>query len=92
VARYTSVSIVLHWLLGLAIFGIFAVGVFMADLPVSPLRLKLYNWHKWAGVMFLALSVLRLLWRISHRPPACRKPSHRPCPRGKCASTTPPCI
>ncbi|MBP9683976.1 MAG: cytochrome b [Rhodoferax sp.] len=70
VARYTSVSILLHWLLGLAIFGIFAVGVFMADLPVSPLRLKLYNWHKWAGVMFLALSVLRLLWRISHQPPS----------------------
>ena len=69
VARYTSVSIVLHWLLGLAIFGIFAVGVFMADLPVSPLRLKLYNWHKWAGITILTLSVLRLLWRATHKPP-----------------------
>jgi cytochrome b561 len=42
----------------------------MADLPFSPWRLKLYNWHKWAGITFLALSVLRLVWRISHRPPA----------------------
>ena len=33
-------------------------------------RLKLYNWHKWAGVTFLLLSVLRLVWRITHRPPA----------------------
>lgn len=69
-SRYTPVAIALHWLLGLAILGMFAVGVFMADLPFSPLRLKLYNWHKWAGVTFLALSVLRLVWRLTHRPPA----------------------
>ena len=68
--RYTPVAIVLHWVLGVAILGLFAVGVYMADLPFSPLRLKLYNWHKWAGVTLLALSVLRLLWRLTHRPPA----------------------
>jgi cytochrome b561 len=33
-------------------------------------RLKLYNWHKWAGMTILALSALRLLWRLTHRPPA----------------------
>ena len=63
-------AIALHWLLALAIVGIFVVGTYMADLPFSPLRLKLYNWHKWAGVTFLALTVLRLLWRLTHRPPA----------------------
>lgn len=68
--RYSGVAIALHWLLGLAILGIFAVGLYMADLPVSPLRLKLYNYHKWAGICFLALSLLRLAWRITHRPPA----------------------
>ena len=68
--RYTPLAIALHWLLGLAILGMFAVGVFMTDLPFSPLRLKLYNWHKWAGVTVLALSVLRLLWRVTHRPPS----------------------
>jgi cytochrome b561 len=60
----------LHWLLGLAVLAMFGVGFYMADLPFSPLRLKLYNWHKWAGVTFLALSVARLLWRLTHRPPA----------------------
>ena len=69
-ARYTLVAILLHWLLALVILGMFGVGVYMSDLPFSPLRLKLYNWHKWAGVCFLALSVLRLLWRLTHRPPA----------------------
>ena len=60
----------LHWLLGVALVVLFAVGLYMADLPFSPQRLKLYNWHKWAGVTLLALSLLRLLWRATHRPPA----------------------
>lgn len=63
----------LHWLLGIAVLAMFAVGVYMTDLPFSPLRLKLYNWHKWAGVTFLALSAARLLWRLTHRPPALPK-------------------
>lgn len=68
--RYTRTAMLLHWVLGLALMGVFAVGVYMADLPFSPQRLKLYNWHKWAGVTLLALSTLRLLWRATHRPPA----------------------
>jgi cytochrome b561 len=32
--------------------------------------LKLFNWHKWAGVTILALSMLRLGWRLTHAPPA----------------------
>jgi len=68
--RYSSVAIVLHWLLALAILAIFAVGLYMADLPFSPMRMKLYNWHKWAGVCFLLLTVLRVVWRATHRPPA----------------------
>lgn len=68
--RYTLVAIVLHWLLALAIVVAFCVGVYMSDLPVSPTRLKLYNWHKWAGICILALSALRLLWRLLNRPPA----------------------
>ncbi len=68
--RYTPVAIALHWLLALAIVGAFGVGLYMTGLPFSPARLKLYNWHKWAGVTILTLSALRLLWRLSHRPPA----------------------
>ena len=68
--RYSLPAIVLHWILALALLGLFGMGLFMADLPVSPLRLKLYNWHKWAGVTVLSLSLLRLVWRLTHRPPA----------------------
>ncbi len=68
--RYGAIAIAFHWLLALAIVGSFIVGFYMSDLAFSPLRLKLFNWHKWAGVTILALSALRLLWRLSHRPPA----------------------
>lgn len=68
--RYTLLAIVLHWVLALAILGAFVVGLYVDDLPFSPTKLKLINWHKWAGMAILALSVLRLLWRLTHRPPA----------------------
>jgi cytochrome b561 len=64
------VAITLHWLLALVILAMFVLGVYMQDLPFSPWRLKLYNWHKWAGISFLLLSVLRLAWRVRQRPPA----------------------
>ena len=59
--RYTTIAIGLHWLLAAAILTSLVVGNFMSDLPISPLRLKLVNWHKWAGVTILALSLLRLM-------------------------------
>jgi len=68
--RYTQVAIGLHWLLALLILGALGFGTYMTDLPFSPHRLKLYNWHKWAGMTILVLSAARLLWRLAHRPPA----------------------
>ncbi len=68
--RYSAAAIGLHWLLALALAGSFGVGLYMADLPFSPQRLKLYNWHKWAGVTILTLSLLRLAWRLRKSPPA----------------------
>ncbi|GIX24005.1 MAG: cytochrome b [Caldimonas manganoxidans] len=68
--RYTSTAIVLHWLLALGLLGMLALGMYMTELPMSPARLKLYNWHKWAGIVILALSIWRLSWRWTHRPPA----------------------
>lgn len=91
--RYTRTAIILHWLIALGIFAMFALGWYMADLPkdapkasafdlfdlgiytlqlaepVSP-RSFYFNLHKSIGVTLLALIALRVLWRLTHEPPA----------------------
>ena len=67
---YTPVAKGLHWLMAVLILGLLALGLYMSDLPLSPQKLELYSWHKWAGVTVFGLVWLRLLWRLTHRPPA----------------------
>ncbi|MBA4261667.1 MAG: cytochrome b [Comamonadaceae bacterium] len=70
VTRYHPLARALHGLLGLALVGNFALGLYMVDLPFSPTRLQLYSWHKWLGVLVLAFSAVRLLTRLLAPPPA----------------------
>jgi len=69
-AHYHPVAITLHWLTALAILAMFALGWTMVDLrPGSTLQFELFQWHKSVGFTILALTTLRLGWRVSHRPP-----------------------
>lgn len=68
--NYTKTAKILHWLMAILLFGLLALGFYMQDLPLSPDKLKLYSWHKWAGVTAFLLVAFRLSWRIAHRPPA----------------------
>ena len=68
--HYTRTAKGLHWLMTLLFFGLLALGFYMHDLPLSPEKLQLYSWHKWAGVTAFLLVWFRLFWRIAHRPPA----------------------
>lgn len=67
--RYTTTAISLHWLIAIGIAGTFSLGLYMHELPLSPTKLQLYSWHKWAGVSLFALIVVRLLWRATHAAP-----------------------
>ncbi|MCB1916445.1 MAG: cytochrome b [Rhodocyclaceae bacterium] len=67
--RYDPVAITLHWLVAIVIVCNFALGVYMHELPLSPWKLKIYSWHKWAGVSAFLLVALRLAWRRFHTPP-----------------------
>jgi cytochrome b561 len=49
---------------------IFGVGIYMHDLPLTPWKLQIYSWHKWAGVTVFLLVLLRFSWRLTHCPPA----------------------
>ena len=68
--RYTQTAVALHWGMALLILATFCVGLYMPGLQLSPTKLRLYNWHKWAGVTLFLLLLLRLIWRATHRPPA----------------------
>ncbi|MEW6131599.1 MAG: cytochrome b [Pseudomonadota bacterium] len=73
---YTRTAVGLHWLVAVAIIGTFGLGLYMHELPFSPGKLKLYSWHKWAGVSIFLLVLVRVFWRLSHQPPAL--PAHMP--------------
>lgn len=68
-ARYTRTAIVLHWLLAVMIITAFTAGTLLDGMEFSPFKLKLISWHKWLGVSIFAFVVLRLVWRLTHRPP-----------------------
>ncbi len=69
--RYTSVAVALHWLIGLAILAMLAMGLAMVHLKLAPVdKFKLYQLHKSIGISILILAVFRLGWRLVHRPPS----------------------
>jgi len=51
------------------ILGSVALGLYMVELELSPQKLKLFSWHKWAGVTIFMLAVIRVLWRFVSPPP-----------------------
>lgn len=68
-SRYTGVAISLHWTIAALLIVSFTLGWIMTDLEISPFRLRMFNWHKWVGITILLLVIIRLLWRLTHRPP-----------------------
>lgn len=66
---YTRLAIALHWLIAFIIFVAFPVGLYMVDLPLSPAKLRIYSYHKWAGVTIFLLALLRVTWRATHAAP-----------------------
>lgn len=68
-AGYTRTAVSLHWLIAGLIISAFALGWVMTELAISPLKVKMFNWHKWVGMTILGLAALRALWRLTHPAP-----------------------
>ncbi|MEG1039728.1 MAG: cytochrome b [Pseudomonas sp.] len=71
-SRYGLVSIVMHWGVALAVFGLFALGLWMMGLDYySTWRKEAPELHKSIGLVLLAVMLARVAWRfISPPPPA----------------------
>ena len=67
--RYTRTAVVLHWLI--AALMILNVGLALsADYWPDDWVRPVIDTHKSIGITVLGLALLRILWRVGHRPPA----------------------
>lgn len=68
---YGRVSIALHWLIAVALVGLFVLGLWMTGLSYAhPWYTRAPFVHESLGMIVLALIVLRLLWRVATVTPA----------------------
>lgn len=71
--RYSAIAILLHWLVALCVTGLLVVGAVMVWAPPGlvdlSLKFTLYQWHKSFGFTVFVLTVLRIVWRFTHKPP-----------------------
>lgn len=68
---YDGIAKALHWGIALLVIALVVIGKIMADWMegFSPERFWLYQLHKSLGITVLALMALRIVWRLTHRPP-----------------------
>lgn len=51
--------------MAIGILTAFGMGLYMVDIAgITPLKIKLFNWHKWLGVCLFSLVVLRVVVRL----------------------------
>ena len=75
--RYSTVSIILHWMLVVLILTQVWIGSTFDDLPRGTPDKDLFRMlHFSTGFTILALSLIRLVWRLAH--PAPPLPNHMP--------------
>jgi cytochrome b561 len=68
-SRYTTPAIWLHWLVALGIIVNIALAWTWDSLPDAQVRPAI-DLHKSIGITVLGLAIMRLLWRLTHTPPA----------------------
>ena len=68
ISKYSKVAIALHWILAALIISNFVLAS-MAEDVARELRGAYMNPHKAIGISILLFSVIRLYWRMGHKPP-----------------------
>jgi cytochrome b561 len=63
--RFEPSVIALHWLIGLAIIALLAIGLYMVGLPKGlPFKAALINFHKSLGLTVFLLVLIRIVVRV----------------------------
>ena len=67
--RYSGVAIAFHWMIAALIVANVALVWTVSSLPDTWVRPAI-DLHKSFGLTVLGLAIMRVLWRLTHRPPA----------------------
>lgn len=62
--RYSNGAIILHWVIAVLILYNLCSGLLHDTLPKG-----FFQFHISSGVTILTLTVIRIIWRLTHRPP-----------------------
>ncbi|HWH81964.1 MAG TPA: cytochrome b [Burkholderiaceae bacterium] len=83
--RYGRVASALHWLIGVLLLAEIAFGFLLDDIAPrgTPARAGVINLHKSTGMVLGVLVLVRLVWWLTHRPPAW--PTSMPAWQGRAA-------
>ena len=67
--RYSKGAVVLHWLIAICIIAAILIAE-VTEHWEGPARGTAMMFHKSFGISILFLSIVRVIWRLTHRPPA----------------------
>lgn len=68
--HYAAPAIILHWTIAVLIATMVAVGWYMMAHEKDPGSERFFNLHKSVGIVVFALVLLRIVWRLTHKPAA----------------------
>lgn len=66
---YDGVAKTLHWAVAIAVLAAIPMGLAMLRVGSGPLQNQLFDLHRSFGALILGLMIIRVLWRLFHRPP-----------------------
>ncbi|MBB3809645.1 cytochrome b/b6 domain-containing protein [Pseudochelatococcus contaminans] len=71
--RYTGIAIALHWTIAFLVIAMAAMGWWMVDAITDPstqqAAYRVFQLHKSIGFAILALTAIRIVWRLTHPAP-----------------------
>lgn len=67
-ARYSTVAMIFHWVIAILVIWNWRIAE-NAEHAEMPLKAEIFADHKALGILILVLTLGRLAWRLTHKPP-----------------------
>jgi cytochrome b561 len=65
---YSLTARLLHWLTAVLVLAMIPLGIVVANEWGGPIQERLYNLHRSVGALLIPIIIVRLLYRLTHRP------------------------